>query len=55
MVWAAQVGADAETALVEQLSVTPANVYDGREGPAVLPDAPGEVLAVTLPPNCPCS
>lgn len=41
----AHVGADAETALVEQLSVTPANVHDGREGPAVLPDAPGEVFA----------
>lgn len=41
----AHVGADADTALVEQVSVTPANVHDGREGPAVLPDAPGDVFA----------
>ena len=41
----AHVGADAETALAAHLSVTPANVHDGREGPAVLPDAPGKVFA----------
>jgi len=41
----AHVGADAETALVEAVSVTPANVHDGREGPAVLPDTPGDVFA----------
>ena len=41
----AHVGADAETALVEAVSVTPANVHDGREGPAVLPDDPGDVFA----------
>ena len=41
----AHVGADADTALVEAVSVTPANVNDGREGPAVLPDNPGDVFA----------
>lgn len=41
----AHVGADADTALVETVSVTPANVNDGREGPAVLPDDPGDVFA----------
>jgi IS5 family transposase len=34
----AHVGANADTTLVETVSVTPANVHDGREGPAVLPD-----------------
>ena len=41
----AHVGADASTALVEQVSVTPANVNDGRAGPDALPDHPGEVFA----------
>ena len=41
----AHVGAGAETALVEAVSVTTAKVHDGREGPAVLPDNPGEVFA----------
>jgi transposase, IS5 family len=41
----AHVGADADTALVEKISVTPANVNDGRAGPAALPDDPGEVFA----------
>jgi len=41
----AHVGADADTALVEAVSVTPANVNDGREGSAVLPDDPGDVFA----------
>jgi IS5 family transposase len=41
----AHVGADASTALVEQVSVTPANVNDGRAGPDALPDDPGEVFA----------
>lgn len=41
----AHVGADASTALVEQVSVTPANVNDGRAGPDALPDKPGEVFA----------
>jgi IS5 family transposase len=41
----AHVGADADTALVEQVSVTPANVHDGRAGPAALPDEPGDVFA----------
>ena len=35
----AHVGADATTALVEKISVTPANVNDGRAGPGALPDA----------------
>src|ERR1700712_4006245 len=41
----AHVGADASTTLVEQISVTPANVNDGRAGPDALPDDPGEVFA----------
>jgi len=41
----AHVGADASTALVEQISVTPANVNDGRAGPDAIPDDPGEVFA----------
>ncbi|HEY5850431.1 MAG TPA: IS5 family transposase [Lysobacter sp.] len=41
----AHVGADATTALVEKLSITPANVNDGRAGPDALPDDPGEVFA----------
>jgi len=41
----AHVGADATTALVEKIAVTPANVNDGRAGPEALPDDPGEVFA----------
>jgi len=41
----AHVGADATTALVEKIQVTPANVNDGRAGPQALPDDPGEVFA----------
>ena len=41
----AHLGADADTALVEQVSVTSANINDGRAGPEALPDNPGEVLA----------
>jgi IS5 family transposase len=41
----AHVGADADTALVEEVSVTPANINDGKAGPGALPDNPGEVFA----------
>ncbi len=41
----AHVGADADTALVEEVAITPANVNDGRAGPEALPDGPGEVFA----------
>ena len=41
----AHVGADADTALVEQGSVTSANIKDGRAGPEALPENPGEVFA----------
>lgn len=41
----AHVGADADTAIVEELSVTPGNVNDGRAGHAALPDDPGAVYA----------
>lgn len=41
----AHVAADAETALVERVDVTPGNVHDGRAGAAVLPDDPGVVYA----------
>ena len=39
------VGADAETALVEELAVTPGNVHDGNHGASALPPDPGEVYA----------
>lgn len=41
----AHVGADADTALVEVIAITPANVNDGKAGPAALPPNPGEVFA----------
>ncbi|MEJ7928195.1 IS5 family transposase [Sphingobium sp. AN641] len=41
----AHVGADADMALVEELSVTSANINDGKAGPEALPDNPGEVFA----------
>ena len=41
----AHVGADADTALVEEVAITPASVNDGRAGAAALPDDPGEVFA----------
>ena len=41
----AHIGADADTALVEEVSVTSANINDGRAGPDALPDNPGEVFA----------
>lgn len=41
----AHVGADADTALVEEIAVTPANINDGRAGPEALPDNPGDVFA----------
>lgn len=41
----AHVGADASTALVEKISVTPANVNDGRAGPDALPNDAGDVFA----------
>lgn len=39
------VGADADTALVEKLAVTPGNAHDGRNGEVVLPDEPGDDYA----------
>ena len=41
----AHVGADADTALVEEVSVTSANVNDGKAGLDAVPDNPGEVFA----------
>lgn len=41
----AHVGADVDTALVEELVVTPGNVHDGRAGGGALPDDPGDVYA----------
>ena len=41
----AHVGADANTAIVEAVSVTPGNVNDGRAGPGALPEVVGEVFA----------
>jgi IS5 family transposase len=41
----AHVGSDAETALIEEVAVTPANVNDGKAGPQALPNNPGETFA----------
>lgn len=41
----AHVGADADTAIVEKVAVTPGNAHDGRNGWRALPDDPGEVYA----------
>ena len=41
----AHVGADADTALVEEVAVTPANVHDGKAGDAAVPADPGQVFA----------
>jgi IS5 family transposase len=41
----AHVACDADSALVEKIAVTPANVNNGRAGPEALPDEPGEVFA----------
>jgi transposase, IS5 family len=41
----AHVGADADTALVEEIAITAANINDGRAGPDALPENPGEVFA----------
>ena len=41
----AHVGADADTALVAAVSVTPGNVNDSRAGPGALPEVVGEVYA----------
>ena len=41
----AHVGADADTALVEEIAVTPGNVHDGSVGGDAVPDAPGNVYA----------
>ena len=41
----AHVSADADTALVEDVAVTPGNAHDGRAGGAALPENPGEVYA----------
>lgn len=41
----AHVGADADAALAEQISITSANINDGKAGPEALPDNPGEVFA----------
>ncbi|MEX2697459.1 transposase [Rhizobium mongolense] len=35
----------ADTALVEEIAITPANINDGKAGPDALPDDPGEVFA----------
>ena len=41
----AHVGADADTALIEAVAVTPGNVNDGRAGPSAWPEVVGEVFA----------
>ncbi|WP_201863262.1 IS5 family transposase [Microvirga soli] len=41
----AHVAADAVTALVEEVTVTPGNVNDGRAGGEALPENPGDVYA----------
>ncbi|EIM30976.1 IS5 family transposase [Microvirga lotononidis] len=41
----AHVAADADTALVEELTVTPGNIHDGRAGGGALPENPSDVYA----------
>lgn len=41
----AHVGADADTSLVEEVAITPANVNDGKAGPDALSADPGDVFA----------
>jgi IS5 family transposase len=41
----AHVGADADTAIVEEVAITPGNAHDGRSGNGALPDDPGIVYA----------
>ncbi|WP_198147425.1 transposase [Sphingobium chungbukense] len=41
----AHIGTDADTALVEEVSITSANINDGKAGPDALPENPGEVFA----------
>lgn len=41
----AHVGADADTAIVEEVTITPGNAHDGRSGNGALPDDPGIVYA----------
>ena len=41
----AHIGADADTALVAEVAITPANINDGKAGPEALPDDPGDVFA----------
>jgi len=41
----AHVGADADTAIVEKIGVTPGNAHDGRNGESALPEDPGDVYA----------
>jgi IS5 family transposase len=41
----AHVACDEDTALIEKVSVTPANVNDGKAGCSIIPDDPGEVYA----------
>lgn len=40
----AHLGAEADTALVEEVAITPANVNDGKAGADALPVDPGEVF-----------
>lgn len=41
----AHVACDEDTALIEKVSVTPANINDGKAGCSIIPDDPGEVYA----------
>lgn len=43
----ADVGADADTAIVEKVAVRPGNAHDGRGGWRAPPDDPGEVYAAS--------
>jgi len=39
------VGADPDTALIEEVSITSANINDGKVGPDALPENTGEMFA----------
>lgn len=47
----AHIGADADKALVEAVSITSASIHDGKAGPEALPDNPGEVFADSAYPD----
>jgi IS5 family transposase len=44
----AHVGADADTAIVEEVTITPGNAHDGRSGEGALPADPGMTAPIAV-------